>query len=117
MNENETEIDYSYDITQYPETPLVGGSWLLPYNNNDNSYVFFKDNIIGFNNDYLALRQVASVDVAHATNADIAMMLQYTSYELFMLRVLGTIALVFSVFVVSIKALRGFRNRIKGGRL
>ena len=100
-----------------PETPVVGGSWLMPYQGDDSSFGFFKDNIIGFDNDFNALRVIGSVDVSTASNEQLALMLQYTSYELFMLRVFATIALVFSVFVVSVKGLRGFRNRIKGGKL
>lgn len=90
-------------------------NWLLPDRKEGLSVL--RDNLVSFDNDYQGLKLVSSIDVTNASDTEIAFMLKYNSYELFMIRVLGSIALAFAVFVTSVKAFKGIRSRMKGGKL
>lgn len=92
---------------------FFGSDWLVY----DKSLKTFTDNFISFGNDYQGLITVSNFDLENITPTELAMAMQYQSYELFMLRVTGTIALTFGIFVTLVKGFRGFRNRIKGGQL
>lgn len=102
-------------VSRLPDTfdssDIVGGLWFMPDQVKNDS--LFSRNFLNFEYDFKGLQTVGSVDLENITSKDLGLMLQYNAYELFMLRALGTVALVFAMFVCGVKFLRGFRNRIK----